>query len=262
MEMVKKSAKSIDFGSFQHWRDETQQPIAEGGVSSGNVEKKRKHRRRPLHQTISTDVDQTTRIKLYIDALIAAKRDELAQEDTTGGVDLKEKTLSDFDCAVDEFNAAISLILSNSDTYFTRKNSDDEQALQRIDKLQILAELYQRELNEWERILAEANSDIENFPPTTSIFSNSRDGSDQSPGKVDAIVNETVDELKDVSVLSKDAMDFFVAQCYHMLESLKEVECVSKDAKTRTEDISVAINSYFNSRSTRDDFTPPPYMRR
>lgn len=251
--------KSIDYGSFKYWRSRTNPVDTENGVAQGNIRKKGRHRR-PLHHTIPTDANAETRVKLYIDAILSAKRNDL-QRDAKDENDADNEELADFDRSVAELNNSIGPILDNKDN-FTRANPDTERLKKRCAKLRILYESYQQEIDEWQRVLSETEPVDETASSIAELVAKANEGIDTTDVGVDAIIEDVVKTLKETDELSTQAMDSFVAQTCQLLECYKEIDYVSNESQTQTEDMSVAINAQFNPRSTRDYFTPPPYMRR
>lgn len=251
--------KSIDLGSFKYWRSGSNPRGIESGVARDSIQKKTKHRR-PLHHTIPNDVNVETRVKLYIDAILSAKRSGL-QKDSRTEDDEGDKELEDFDRSVEDLSDAIGKILDNKDNY-TQANPDDERSRKRCTKLKILYECYQREINEWQRVLSETEAVDETASSIAEIVSKANEGIDTTNIGVDAATEVVEKDLKQVDELSTMATNSFISQSHTLLDCYKEIEYVSSEAQTCTEEMSVAINAQFNPRSTRDYFTPPPYMRR
>lgn len=251
--------KSINYGSFKYWRSGSNPRGTESGVARDSIQKKAKHRR-PLHRTIPNDVNVETRVKLYIDAILSAKRTSL-QKESRNEDDEDNKELADFDRSVEDLGNAIGKILDNKDNY-TQANPDDERSRKRCAKLKILYECYQREFNEWERVLSETEAVDETASSIAEIVSKANEGIDITNIGVDAAIADVEKDLKQVDELFTRATGAFISQSEQLLDCYKEIEYVSSEAQTRTEEMSVAINAQFNPRSTRDYFTPPSYMRR
>lgn len=251
--MVATERKSIDYGSFKYWRTGTSRKATEDDPQ-GSIQK-RGRRRRPLHHTIPIDVDPSTRLKLYIDAILSAKRSSLQQEETD------EAGLEDYDRRVAKLNETLGPILEDKNI-FTRENPEDERRRMKCAKLEKLCKYYQDEIDEWHRVLAETEPSEDMASSIAALVLKANENIDVSDVGVDAVVDDVVESLKEADQLSTQAMNFFVAQTFELVECHKEIECMSNDAQARTEEMSVVINTQFNPRSTNDYFTPPPHMRR